>query len=201
MEIYVLNIKNILSDKINYVKSRFPMRFLMAQQLKRNRKAYLRSIGGSYLIARLFPEVSEDDLFYGTYGKPFILTGEFNVSHISDLVVLVKDDSPVGVNAMRLNKIRSKPLFKGLSESEREIVGTDVDKLYKVLSIKKSFLKLIGYGDCKPFEEFDVSSLYNNEPIYQNGLTTYSFNMRKGNYFFAISTYKDLKSAKVIEIK
>ena len=199
MEFFIINIKNISEDMVLEVKTRFPNRYKKAISFD-DEKERLKSLGGTFLLSRAYPSLLEEKLCYSQTGKPFCSKGEFNISHDGDFVVLVKDDSPIGIDIL---KIGSKDTTVKISNDKEcaWMKENEIANYHSLWSKKESFMKLWAYSLPKDLTLIDVSPFIEGNSLFENGLSTYCSTIRFGDYVISACSFKEIKTINLIEIK
>ena len=109
------------------------------------------------------PGFSEELLYFGRQGKPFLKNGvQFNISHGGNYIVLAVscDCDGVGVD---VEPIREMDYYRNIlpyamSEGERRFVGSDAKRAACILTRKESLFKCLGEGVEDPGDMPDVIS-------------------------------------------
>ena len=142
MELFKLNINNITQEDIEEVKLRLPNRYQKSLNFK-VKEDKLRSIGSSLLILKAYPGIKEEDIAYNQFGKPLLMDGYFNISHDQDLIILVKDDSPIGIDVANIREREISNFKKIFSKEEFSYINNDINRFYICWCKKESILKLL----------------------------------------------------------
>jgi phosphopantetheinyl transferase len=91
------------------------------------------------------------------YGKPVCDGVWFNVSHDGKCVVGIAAETPVGIDVMDTRTWRDIPAFhNALTPFEREYIGDDLRRFYRIWTAKEAFLKMLGTGLCSPMELVEI---------------------------------------------
>lgn len=110
-------------------------------------------------------------------GKPYLLHKErhFNLSHTDELIVLVTDDNPVGVDVERVRSFDEMQDIKNVfSSNERKKISTlsskrQLEYFYDLWTLKESYLKAIGKGLSIALNTFDIA-VSNNKAILSSAV-------------------------------
>ena len=156
MKLYLLSCKNI-EQHAEHILSVLP---------KQRRDAYARShsdlsLGAGLLLYAVLGVHTDDDLYIGPYGKPFLSAKkpEFSISHSGKHVLLGVDDHPIGVDMERKNRRVPQAVQNRIClPSEKQL-----DPLL-VFTRKECAMKLTGLGFSLPLQEIDTTTDY----LWQN---------------------------------
>ena len=149
-EVYVLQLsdlygkKNILLELADRQRREKALRYLREDD-------QLLSLAAGYLMKRYLPGFSEDRLWTGKDGKPFLRGGPaFSVSHGGAYAALAWDENAEGVG-VDVEPIQEMGYYQPIlpfyaTAEEREAVGNDAKKAVWVWTRKESLYKCVGEG-------------------------------------------------------
>lgn len=110
----------------------------------------LRSVFGEEAAARIQPS---------QYGKLILPDGRsFNLSHSGDMVVLLTDEQPVGVDVEYITPYSQSVAKKVFTVSEQDWLrqqGTD-EAFFRLWTGKEAIMKALGLGFQLPPESFEI---------------------------------------------
>ena len=176
MNYLIESINNLKQIDIQYIKERYPKRYLKASNYK-SKEDFKRCILGYVLLIKLLGDFLEEDVYYNEFNKPFIVDKPyFNISHSGDYVAVVIDNNPVGIDIQKMEEKNLK-LSKCFSKEEQEYINEkdSINRFHEIWSIKESAIKAIGTGLTTPFrnvEIIDATNLKVNDQlfIYKKGI-------------------------------
>lgn len=103
------------------------------------------------------------------YGKPFLNGRErqFNLSHAGEIIVLVTDDKPVGIDIEYVYPLSEINLLLPVCFSEEEqreffTKNNEEEQLnffFELWTLKESYIKALGKGMQHPLRSFSISAL------------------------------------------
>ncbi len=170
MEIYLLDIENVNINK-ELLKQKFKNRIEESDRFL-NDKDKKSSLGVAYLLDK-YLKISEDDIYYNEFKKPYTKNIFFNVSHSGNYVALVKDKEEVGIDIELIDKDKVKLSNKIFTQSELDWINEkDSDnRFFYLWVIKESVIKAIGKGLSVPLQTIDINInenyvLVENQKIY-----------------------------------
>lgn len=111
----------------------------------------LRCLAAGCLMKRCLPGYSEDRLFYGVNGKPFLHDSvPFSISHGGNYVALVWCDAAEGVG-VDVEAIRGFEYYRpilpwAMTAREQRAVGEDARAAVRIWTRKESLYKCVGEG-------------------------------------------------------
>lgn len=154
-------------------------------------------LAGRFLLHRAAREVglTRISLGKGKYGKPFLrnrggIPFYFNLSHSGDLVVLVADSSPVGVDVERVREIDLSVTRKFATQTERDWIesGGDpqkrLERFFLLWTLKEAYIKAEGKG-------FSLSMKSITFTLTQRGEETYTVTSNRPRWCFTAELTKD----------
>lgn len=170
MEIYLLDIENVNINK-ELLKQKFKNRIEESNRFLNDRDKK-SSLGVAYLLDK-YLKISEDDIYYNEFKKPYTKNIFFNVSHSGNYVALVKDKKEVGIDIELIDKDKVKFSNKIFTQSELDWINEkDSDnRFFYLWVIKESVIKAIGKGLSVPLQTIDINInenyvLVENQKIY-----------------------------------
>ena len=111
----------------------------------------LRSLAAGYLMQKYLPGFSEDRLWTGKQGKPFLRGGPaFSISHGGNYVALAWDEKAGGVG-VDVEPIGEMEYYQSIlpfytTAEEQKAIGSDARKAVWVWTRKESLYKCVGEG-------------------------------------------------------
>ncbi len=102
---------------------------------------------------------SPDEIVLDAHGRPRIDGLDFNISHAGDYVIMAVSDSSVGCDIERLRDRKSAIAKRFYSESEKEWMEGEKDRLvafYRIWTARESYVKYTGEGISLDFQRYDV---------------------------------------------
>lgn len=78
--------------------------------------------------------------------KPVCDVGYISISHSRSHVFCVLSELPVGVDAEQIRKFDFSKVISRLTEEERAYINDNVDRFFKVWTVKESYAKCVGCG-------------------------------------------------------
>ena len=158
LKIYLLDCRNIPLDVLlnsSYISLKEKLSFEKYQ----NETVKKEKIASSILKNKYIGEYHIDES-----GKPISETEFFNVSHSSEVVVLVEDVVPIGIDIEKIRPVEDDLVNYATNESERSYVK-DEKAFFEIWTNKEALVKALGTGiKTKP-------SLIPGLPV--NGLISY----------------------------
>lgn len=81
-------------------------------------------------------------------GKPFAENADvfFSISHSGDFVACAVSDKEIGIDVERIRSIRFRAAEKFSSDSEIKYIGNDLNRFFRVWTLKEAFFKCKGTG-------------------------------------------------------
>lgn len=102
---------------------------------------------------------------YNRYGKP-LLDSKFNywfsISHSNDYVVVVNDNSPIGIDIEQVKQESLKLATRFFTPIECEYIFNSDNpkvKFFEIWTKKEAYIKMLGLGFNKPISSFNVLDL------------------------------------------
>ncbi len=89
------------------------------------------------------------------YGHPNV---HISITHTTTVVAVCISDHPVGIDAETVGEIRTRVAERLFTSYEREYIGDDPVRFFRVWTGKESFAKLTGEGITRRLAEIDVLS-------------------------------------------
>lgn len=144
LNIRTLHNKDFLYDFADRERKKKALRFIREED-------QLRSLGAAYLMKKYLPDYSEERIYFGKDGKPFLREGfPFSISHGGDHIVMAYDDhaKAVGVD---VEPVKGMSFFRPIlssytTEKERIFIGDDPQKAMWIWTRKESLYKCFGEG-------------------------------------------------------
>jgi 4'-phosphopantetheinyl transferase len=148
-----------------------------------NKRDKIRTLIGEILIRTIIIEQLDIKNKYITfsrnqYGKPYLKGSaefNFNISHSEDFVVCIISDKPVGIDIEKIKYIEYEKIAKKFFSIDElnYIVKKDSDielnKFYKIWTLKESYIKCCGQGLYMPLDLFSIDiDEYNNVKVIIN---------------------------------
>ena len=99
------------------------------------------------------------------YGKPYLqgyTDFKFNISHSGDFVVCAVDDKSIGVDIEEVKNIEYKEISRNcFTENEFNYINQEnsniqLNRFYKIWTLKESYIKYCGQGLSMPLESFSI---------------------------------------------
>ena len=196
MDLYFLNIKDISDNDILDIKNHLPLRYLKSSSFK-NEEDRLRCLGAGVLLRRCFPTLKEEDIFYNQYGKPYIKSKFFNISHSGNYVLLIIADNETGIDIQKIKSININNFNSILSDNEKNTLNKNSDfTFYKIWTRKESVIKLLGVGLKIPLKTIDTT-LYDKDGFIKiNNKIIYISTFEIEDYIYSVSS---LNKEKIIK--
>ncbi len=118
-------------------------------ELFRQKDDRLRCLAAGYLMKHYVPGFSEERLYYGEQGKPFLRGGmPFSISHGGNFIVLTvcRDAESIGVDVENIREIEwyRDILPCSMTENERMFVGDSANRAVFIWTRKESLFKCSG---------------------------------------------------------
>lgn len=124
-----------------------------------------RSVCGEILLYYAILKNNKDDFknkvfTYNKYGKPYIDSMFFNISHSGEWVIVACSDKEVGVDIEKIQMENGVELY--FSEEEKKYIrNADKEKkanvFTKLWTLKESYLKYVGTGLYKDLDSFSIN--------------------------------------------
>ncbi|MCH5323966.1 MAG: 4'-phosphopantetheinyl transferase superfamily protein [Eubacterium sp.] len=115
--------------------------------------AYLHEQGRQLLTGGLSAyygiDFSEDMIFYGEKGKPYIKDAFLNISHTDGLICAALSDNENGSDCEKIKAPRDGVLRRCFSEKEAEYIRKSTDPALvftRLWTLKEAYSKLVGEG-------------------------------------------------------
>lgn len=164
----------------------------------------IEKTAGLMLLSRVFKEegIFDFELKRNEYGKPYA-EGDlhFNISHSDNILVLVTDSSPVGVDVERIREIDLNVTRKFATESEREYIfagETDLEKyrrFFTVWTLKEAYIKAEGEGMHIPLKSIGFTVSDTLAVTSTNGKWHFETRMTEENYVCSVAVRKERENA------
>ena len=128
-----------------------------------------------YVLRCLINSISEESVFdikYNKYGKPYLKQNQniyFNISNSNNTVCIGISDQPIGVDLEYVKPRNIKAIMQFLHSSECEYInssGSSECAFYEIWTMKEAYLKYLGTGFHKPFNQIEITLLNNKFKIY-----------------------------------
>ncbi|MBO6134721.1 MAG: 4'-phosphopantetheinyl transferase superfamily protein [Lachnospiraceae bacterium] len=117
-----IDIEEKKKDKL-YIeaKSIIPKAFNLALGYK-SEKVKIQTILSKLLVVKSL-NCSEDDIYYGKLGKPYVKGKKFfNISHSGDYIVYVESDDEIGIDIERIERRNLSIIDHAFTEEERSFI-------------------------------------------------------------------------------
>ena len=99
---------------------------------------------------------------YTEFGKPFYKNLYYNVSHDADLVIIVYNNKPIGVDIMKKKSINIFNLYDCFTLREKQCLTND--NFLSYWCAKEAFLKALGVGLSVEMSSIEY---VNNHIVYE----------------------------------
>lgn len=117
--------------------------------------------------------LAENDILYNAYGKPYAENAPcFSVSHSGGYTVLAVSDTDVGIDIERVDDIAPEAMEQVFTRDEMAY-ATDMERLYKLWTLKESLSKAIGIGLGMPLKTVSVLPFLFVESVRWQGKSWY----------------------------
>lgn len=198
MNLYGINIKTVNDFTEEHFITFFPKRYERSKRYL-NREDALRSLGAGILINSIL-KVSEKELEYNKYGKPFVCgKKEFNISHGGEYAVMVCDDKPIGVDIEPMKEENLYIAPKVFTNEELDWMQEEPLLRFHILwTLKESVLKAIGFGFALEPSSFSVLPF--DKPIIIDKKEIYTAWIVRDNCVISVSSEKKISSLAFEEI-
>ncbi len=111
---------------------------------RQGRELLSKSLSGYFNI-----DFSEDMLFFGEKGKPYLLDVFFNIAHTDGMVCLALSDRENGADCEKLKSYSENAIKRCFCEKEAKYVYDSGDRdlaFVRLWTLKEAYSKLIGEG-------------------------------------------------------
>ena len=207
IKLYLLDCSNLNGENQfnKYYNIMSPYRQNKIDRLK-PRKSKNLSLGAGILLDNYLKQlgISEREMTYFTKGngKPFFSSlpnAYFSLSHSGDVAICTFSDNEVGCDIEQIDKPTEGIAKRFFTQSEYKYIFDNttelqqLDRFYRIWTLKESYLKLTGKGLGGGLDSFSVS--INNQGrvvIIDNSIEE---NSEKGQVFFKEYTYPQYKIA------
>jgi 4'-phosphopantetheinyl transferase len=210
MKIYAVRVLDINEEIINKICLFTDLDKRHKVQKYINKKDKIRTLIGEVLLKTIIFEelkISNEYIKFdkNQYGKPFLKKYEnfnFNISHSGDYVLCAVDNKTLGIDIEEIKNNEYKELAKNFftTKEYEYIVNQDIDlqlnKFYKIWTLKESYIKCLGYGLSIPLKSFSIEvNKHENIKVVNN--KEYSFKLfdMELDYIIAVcSLSKDISN-------
>lgn len=186
MELYLLSCHNLRA----YAERILPM-LPEQRRLSCMRSGSDLSLGAGLLLSCILHIQRDEDLIFGSHGKPYLKAGKpaFSLSHSGCHVLLGVSDSPVGVDMEQKGRTVTTAVQKRMClPSEKEL-----DPL-TVFTRKECAMKLTGLGFSLPLLEIDTTKAY----IWHNKAYRFFTTEREGYLISVLSAEETLPEIQLV---
>ena len=174
----MMNIRQITSTDLDLMHSNLDeMDALKANKIanEQNRRQFI----ASRLLQKVYLKSifsSKPDIGLGSYGKPFLKngSGEFNITHSGDYLVIAFAHHPIGVDLEKIgdfperNFIKDNFFHPGETAELNQLQDKDFDTaFFTCWTRKEALLKAIGCGLAMETKSFQVSSNPNHPRLIE----------------------------------
>lgn len=148
----------------------------------------LRCLAAGCLMKHCLPDYSEDRLYYGPDGKPFLRDGvSFSISHGGNYVMLAWCDAAEGIG-VDVEPIREFEYYRQIiprtmTAREQKFVGEDAGAAVRIWTRKESLYKCVGEG-ITDFRE--LPEVLEDRVVFL-GRSCDLLSREKENHFFSVA--------------
>ena len=114
---------------------------------QKTRKGAVQSFGAGFLLETMLAEqgISDREFLAAAGGKPYLNCNLFfNVSHSENMVLCALSHSEIGCDVEKIRAVRQGALSRVFSPREREYIGSDPERFFRLWTIKESYIKYKG---------------------------------------------------------
>lgn len=141
---------------------------LLVEKDSKKLRKYLYGIVSEYYIKKYGVSDKEIEIKRGSRGKPYItiqgrkLYDFFNISHTSDVGVVVFSNYEIGIDIERIEKPGKKIAHRFFHENEKKYLESSVNepecrkRFYEIWTKKEAYLKWNGTGLTDGLSDLDV---------------------------------------------
>lgn len=175
-------------------------------------KDKIRSFFSELLVKYTLMEkynLSESNIYFALdkFGKPILKNSDihFNISHSGDRVICGVGDSAIGIDIEMIRKLDYKSIYMKFSADEiasLELLDEteQLDRFYRIWTLKESYVKYTGLGLRCPFNSFSFNiSDTDDISLIENGLVndnvTFSESRLDGKYWYSMCMESSEKAA------
>lgn len=126
-------------------------------------QARKQSLGAGLLLGHILKRhgLVENEIKYGSNGKPEIEGIFFNLSHSKNMVICAVSDKVVGCDIEQISEAPEKVADRFFSEAEQKHLsrysGKQKNKeFYRLWTMKESYMKMTGEGMRLPLHQFEL---------------------------------------------
>ncbi|MDI9470239.1 MAG: 4'-phosphopantetheinyl transferase superfamily protein [Bacillota bacterium] len=119
----------------------------------------VRCLTAGLMLQSVFGEDAVSSMTVSSFGKPILPNGPcFNLSHSGNMVVLLADEQPVGVDVELItpySQTVAKKVFTAVEQSWLSRQATD-EAFFRLWTGKEAIMKALGLGFHLPPERFEI---------------------------------------------
>lgn len=137
------------------------------------------SLGTELLIKKACDDFGIDyaseEIVFGEVKKPYFKNSSyyFNTSHSGTKVLCVISDKEVGCDIEQIKEKDTEVAVRFFAQNEAGYIGDDLDKFFKIWTLKEAYAKCLGKGLTLPLNSFEIC-VYEDTP-YLYGDNRYQF--------------------------
>lgn len=201
LKIYLFQGSRMEEELIRNVRERFPSRYEKSSRL-RQESGRMVSLAATHLLYAAAGIESEQDLLYGSSGKPYCKNGPcFNLSHSGEYAAIVVDEDPAGLDIQLKRHLSDAVLRKICTASEMEWVMQDQDMRSILLwTMKEGILKADGRGISVDLRDICCMPFLNGEPVNSEGIAYYGTYDWFGQYACCACTTKSYMQLEIVDL-
>ena len=153
MLVFIENVNSLNGEIIDYWRQNTDKSRREAVS-KKNELHFKQSVLGDILsikAARKFLNDEPPKIKRTKHGKPYfdIPNGYISVSHSGDLVAVVIDSKPIGIDIEIIKPFNQKLIKRVCSERETEYISEKIERFFEIWTAKEAYLKIEGIGLSK----------------------------------------------------
>ena len=198
---YLLDISSINDESFNnFIKGIKEYRKEKIEKLSLKQSKYL-SLAVELLIKKACEDFGinylNEEIVFNEHGKPSFKTSKlfFNTAHSGNYALCVISNVEVGCDIEKIKEYNQRIATRFYSKGENNYIELSEDKnemLYRIWTLKESYLKCIGKGLALPLNSFELFA--KDEEIVVKGKDNYSFiEFKHENYRIAFCLNVNIK--------
>lgn len=177
-DLYIAGIDEIPNDDFTETISEYRLKKAKNYKNEDDRKL---SILSSLLLDKALKkhDLSERDMKYtfNAYGKPYFANAEdlhFSISHSGEYAMVVLSDKEIGCDIQQIKNINLSIADRFFTAEEKKYVKCTED-VFRIWTLKESFIKAIGKGLALPLNSFSIKGLDSDKPYCEYNRELYEF--------------------------
>lgn len=197
--VYLFPIEKVVDFDRDFFENHFPKRLKRAEAFAFE-KDKQRCLGVAVVLKTVLG-ISECDIKYGKYGKPYSdkTSKQFSISHSGEFVVLAISDEEIGVDIQENNIKFTDSVYRLLTNNEKKYLDEHTGKeFFKIWSLKESLSKAVGKGLAVSFAQIDTAPFLVGKHVDYGGEKYFAGVVEIDNYYITICT-KNIQSLSHIE--